>query len=57
MKIIFVASGNKSVGTVSSFVRSQYESLVQDGLDMTLFPIRGKGCQKNFQTALGKVLY
>ena len=43
MKVIFVASGNKSVGTVSSFVRSQYESLRNDGLDMILFPIRGKG--------------
>lgn len=43
MKIIFVASGNKSVGTVSAFVRSQYDSLCHDGLEMTLFPIRGKG--------------
>ena len=43
MKIVFVASGNKSVGTVSPFVHSQYESLVQEGLDMVLFPIIGKG--------------
>lgn len=43
MKVIFVASGNKSVGTVSAFVRSQFESLQQEGLDMILFPIRGKG--------------
>jgi len=43
MKVIFVASGNKSVGTVSSFVRSQYESLKKEGLDMLLFPICGKG--------------
>jgi glycosyltransferase involved in cell wall biosynthesis len=43
MKVIFVASGNKSVGTVSSFVRSQFQSLKAEGLDMLLFPIRGKG--------------
>lgn len=43
MKVIFVASGNKAVGSVSAFVRSQYESLQREGLDMVLFPIRGKG--------------
>ncbi|MBQ6068554.1 MAG: glycosyltransferase [Bacteroidales bacterium] len=43
MKVIFVASGNKSVGTVSPFVRSQYESLRREGLDMLLFPVKGKG--------------
>ena len=43
MKVIFIASGNKSVGTVSAFVRSQYESLRREGLDMILFPVIGKG--------------
>ena len=43
MKVIFIASGNKSVGTVSAFVRSQYESLQREGLDMILFPVIGKG--------------
>lgn len=43
MKVIFVASGNKSVGTVSPFVKSQYESLKGEGLDMRLYPIQGKG--------------
>lgn len=43
MKVVFVASGNKSVGTVSAFVRSQYESLQREGVDMLLFPIRGHG--------------
>ena len=43
MKVIFVASGNKTVGTVSAFVRSQYESLKKEGLEMILFPIKGKG--------------
>ena len=43
MKIIFVASGNKNVGTVSAFVRSQYESLQSEGLEMILFPVGGHG--------------
>lgn len=43
MKVLFIASGNKKVGTVSSFVRSQYESLQGEGLDMMLFPVVGHG--------------
>ena len=43
MKVIFVASGNKTVGVVSSFVQSQYDSLVEAGLDMILFPVVGHG--------------
>ena len=43
MKIIFVASGNKNVGTVSAFVRSQYKSLQSEGLEMILFPVCGHG--------------
>ena len=43
MKVVFVASGNKTADTVSSFVRSQYESLQREGLDMMLFPVRGHG--------------
>lgn len=44
MKVLFVASGNKKgAGVVSSFVQSQYESLKAEGLDMTLFPVKGRG--------------
>lgn len=43
MKVYFVASGNKAVGTVSAFVRSQFDSLQSEGLDMHLFPVRGHG--------------
>ncbi len=42
-KVLFVASGNKKGGNVSSFVRSQYESLISAGLDMLLFPVSGHG--------------
>lgn len=43
MKVLFVASGNKTVGTVSAFIRSQYESLQQEGVEMALFAIKGHG--------------
>ena len=43
MKVIFVASGNKAVGTVSAFVRSQYDSLAKEGVEMVLFPVVGHG--------------
>ena len=43
MKVIFVASGNKAVGTVSAFVRSQYDSLKKEGAEMVLFPVVGHG--------------
>ena len=45
MKVLFVASGNKKVGGVSSFVRTQYESLRAEGLDMLLYPVTGHGFQ------------
>lgn len=44
MKVIFVASGNKKGGSnVSAFVRSQYDSLEKEGLEMRLFPVVGHG--------------
>ena len=43
MIVLFVASGNKSVGKVSAFVQSQFDSLKQEGLDMVLFPVVGHG--------------
>lgn len=43
MKVIFVASGNKTGGQISPFVKSQYESLQAAGLDMRLLPVNGHG--------------
>lgn len=43
MKVIFVASGNKTGGQISPFVKSQYESLQAAGLDMRLQPVNGHG--------------
>lgn len=43
MKVVFVASGNKAVGTVSAFVRSQFDSLAEAGVEMVMFPVVGHG--------------
>lgn len=43
MKVLFVASGNKAVGTVSAFVQSQYDSLAEENLDMIMYPVVGHG--------------
>ena len=51
MKVIFVASGNKRVGEVSSFVQSQYDSLKAEGLDMVLFPVVGHGAMAHLRAA------
>lgn len=51
MKVIFVASGNKTVGQVSSFVRSQFNSLQEEGLEMILFPVVGHGAKAYLRAA------
>ncbi len=43
MRVVFIASGNKKVGQVNSFVRSQYDSLAEAGQEMMLYPIVGHG--------------
>ena len=45
MKVLFVASGNKAVGSVSAFVQSQFDSLAKAGLDMVMFPVVGHGAK------------
>jgi glycosyltransferase involved in cell wall biosynthesis len=52
MKVLFVASGNKRVGKVSAFVQSQYDSLVDAGLEMILFPVIGKGLKGHIKAIL-----
>ena len=52
-KVLFVASGNKKVGEVSSFVQSQYDSLAAEGLEMVLFPIKGKGWRGYLKAVFG----
>lgn len=51
MKIIFVASGNKNVGSVSAFVQSQFDSLKRKGLDMVMFPVLGHGIRAHIRAA------
>ena len=51
MKVIFVASGNKAVGSVSAFVQSQFDSLKEEGLEMVLFPVVGHGAKSYLKSA------
>ena len=51
MKVIFVASGNKAVGSVSAFVQSQFDSLREEGLEMILFPVSGHGLKAHLRAA------
>lgn len=51
MKILFVASGNKAVGSVSAFVQSQFDSLQQLGLDMIMYPVVGHGWNSYLRAA------
>lgn len=51
MKVIFVASGNKAVGSVSAFVQSQFDSLKEEGLEMVLFPVVGHGVKSYLKAA------
>ncbi|MBV6443700.1 MAG: D-inositol-3-phosphate glycosyltransferase [Saprospiraceae bacterium] len=43
MKVLFVVSGNNQYYDVAPFIRSQGESLAQEGIEISYFPILGKG--------------
>jgi len=43
MKILFVASGNKGNGNISPIVEAQAESIRQEGVEVLIFPVVGKG--------------
>ena len=51
MKVVFVASGNKNVGSVSAFVQSQFDSLKEEGIEMILFPVVGHGTKAHLSAA------
>ena len=53
MKVLFVASGNKSHGKFNAFVQAQFDSLQKEGLDMLAYPVVGRGWKgylRNFGT-------
>lgn len=52
LKVLFVASGNKYGGKVSSFVQSQFDSLKEAGLEMLLCPATGHGWMAYAKTIL-----
>jgi len=43
MKVLFVVSGNNQYYDVAPFIKSQGDSLVQEGVELSYFPIKGKG--------------
>lgn len=43
MKVLFVVSGNNQYYDVAPFIRSQGDSLAQEGVEISYFPIMGKG--------------
>lgn len=43
MKVLFVVSGNNQYYDVAPFIRSQGDSLAQEGVDISYFAIQGKG--------------
>ena len=53
MKVLFVASGNKSHGKFNAFVQAQFDSLQKEGLDLLAYPVVGRGWKgylRNFGT-------
>lgn len=43
MKVLFVVSGNNQYYDVAPFIKSQGDSLVEEGVEVSYFPIMGKG--------------
>lgn len=43
MKVLFVVSGNNQYYDVAPFIRSQGDSLTEEGVEVSYFPILGKG--------------
>ncbi|MBI1782763.1 MAG: glycosyltransferase family 4 protein [Sphingobacteriales bacterium] len=43
MKVLFVCSGNSPYFPISPFTKAQGESLVEKGIEVDYFPIKGKG--------------
>jgi len=43
MKVLFVCSGNSDNFTISPFIKAQGESLIQAGVDIEFFLVKGKG--------------
>jgi glycosyltransferase involved in cell wall biosynthesis len=43
VKVLFVSSGDRASSDISPFIRAQGESLRQKGVDVSFFPVWGKG--------------
>lgn len=51
MKVLFVASGNSKNFEISPFIKTQGESLKEQGIDVVYFPIIGKGIKGYLKSA------
>lgn len=58
MKVLFVCSGNSEFFEIAPFIQSQADSLVQQGLNVEFFTIKGKGFSGYFKSifSLRKIL-
>lgn len=52
MKILFVASGNSPMHGIEPFIQSQAESLRREGIEVTNFPVTGKGVPGYLRSAV-----
>lgn len=54
MKVLFVCSGNSQFYNVASFIKSQGDSLEEEGIDLSYFLVEGKGA-KNYIKNVGRL--
>jgi len=52
MKVLFVVSGNNQYYDVAPFIKSQGDSLAQEGVEVSYFPILGKGLLNYLKNAI-----
>ena len=52
MKVLFVASGNSRFYDIAPFIKSQGEALLEEGVEVSYFSVRGKGAMHYIHNAL-----
>jgi teichuronic acid biosynthesis glycosyltransferase TuaC len=50
MRVLFVVKGKSKGGEIASFILSQLESIKAKGMDISLFPVSGKGVSAYFKS-------
>ncbi|MEZ5044594.1 MAG: glycosyltransferase [Saprospiraceae bacterium] len=54
MKVLFVCSGNSKFYRIAPFIKSQGDSLAEEGVDITYFSVMGRGA-KNYLKNVGRL--